>query len=98
MTTIVKNNAEVVVPRSVRRQAGIKDGDQLEFKASSRRITITALEPAYRPTKAEAAAIREGEAEIARGEFVTLSDLLHDVDYRRRKGGAKAAQKNSRQR
>jgi bifunctional DNA-binding transcriptional regulator/antitoxin component of YhaV-PrlF toxin-antitoxin module len=96
MTTIVKNKAEVVVPRSIRRQAGIKAGDQLEFKASSRRITITALEPAYRPTKAEAAAIRRGEAEIARGEFVTLNELLHDLDHRRRKGGAKAAPKNPR--
>jgi bifunctional DNA-binding transcriptional regulator/antitoxin component of YhaV-PrlF toxin-antitoxin module len=96
MTIIVKNKADLVIPRSVRREAGIKAGDQLEFKTSSRRITITALEPAYRPTKAEAAAIRKGEAEIARGEFVTLSDLLHDLDHRRRKGGAKAAQKNSR--
>jgi len=82
MTTIVKNKAAVVVPRSVRRQAGIRAGDQLEFTASSRRITITALEPAYRPAKAEAAAIRKGEAEIARGEFVTLNDLLHDLDMR----------------
>jgi bifunctional DNA-binding transcriptional regulator/antitoxin component of YhaV-PrlF toxin-antitoxin module len=96
MTTIVKNKAEVIVPRSVRRQAGIKAGDQLEFTASARRITITVQEPAYKPTKAEAAAIRKGEAEIARGEFVTLNDLLNDLDHRRRKGGAKAAQKNSR--
>jgi bifunctional DNA-binding transcriptional regulator/antitoxin component of YhaV-PrlF toxin-antitoxin module len=98
MATIVKNKADLVVPRSVRRQAGIKVGDQLEFEASSRKITITALEPAYRPTKAEMAAIRKGEAEIARGEFVTLSDLLHDLDHRRRQGGAKATQKNSRKR
>ena len=96
MTTIFKNKTEVVVPQSIRRKAGIKAGDQLEFKASSRTITITACEPAYRPTKAEAAAIRKGEAEIARGEVVTLNELLHDLDHRRRKGGAKAAQKNSR--
>ncbi|HXB66960.1 MAG TPA: hypothetical protein VNY05_01885 [Candidatus Acidoferrales bacterium] len=96
MTTIVKDKAEVMVPRSIRRQAGIKAGDRLEFKASSRTITITATEPAYKPTKAEAAAIRKGEAEIARGEFVTLDDLLHDLDNRRRKGGAKTTQRNSR--
>ena len=98
MTTIVKNKAEVVVPRSIRRQAGIKAGDQLEFKASDRSITIAAVEPVYRPTKAEAAAICKGEAEIARGEFVTLNELLNDLDTRRRKGSAKATQKNSRQR
>lgn len=96
MPTIVKNKAEVVVPRSIRRKAGIKTGDQLEFKASSRSITITAVEPVYKPTKAEGAAIRKGEAEIARGEFVTLTDLLHDLDHRSRKSGAKATHKNSR--
>jgi bifunctional DNA-binding transcriptional regulator/antitoxin component of YhaV-PrlF toxin-antitoxin module len=96
MTTIVKNKAEVVVPRSIRRRAGIKAGDRLEFEASSRRITITAQQPAYRPTRAEAAAIRKGEAEIARGEFVALDDLLHDLGNRHRKGGAKAARKNAR--
>ena len=96
MTTIVKSNAEVVVPRSIRRQAGFKAGDRLEFQASGRSITITAVEPTYSPTKTEAAAIRKGEAEIARGEFVTLNELLNDLDTGRRKGGAKAAQKNSR--
>jgi predicted transcriptional regulator len=96
MTTIVKGNAELVVPRSIRRLAGIKAGDQLEFKASSRSITITAVEPTYSPTKTEAAAIRKGEAEIARGEFVTLSELLHDLDHPGRKSGAKAARKNPR--
>jgi bifunctional DNA-binding transcriptional regulator/antitoxin component of YhaV-PrlF toxin-antitoxin module len=96
MTTIVKNKADVVVPRSIRRQAGIKAGDRLEFKVSSRTITITATESAYKPTKAEAAAIRKGEAEIACGEFVTLDHLLLDLDNRRRKGGAKTTQKNSR--
>jgi predicted transcriptional regulator len=42
------------------------------------------------------AAVRKGEAEISRGEFVTVSDLLHDLDHRRRPAGAKATQKNSR--
>jgi bifunctional DNA-binding transcriptional regulator/antitoxin component of YhaV-PrlF toxin-antitoxin module len=96
MTTIVKNKTEVIVPESIRRKAGIKAGDQLEFKASSRTITITARSPAYKPTKAEAAAIRKGEAEIARGEIVTLNELLHDLDNRRRKGGAKTTPKNTR--
>jgi bifunctional DNA-binding transcriptional regulator/antitoxin component of YhaV-PrlF toxin-antitoxin module len=91
MTTIVAGKAEIMVPRSIRRLAGIKPGDQLEFTASSRRITITASQPAYRPTRGEAAAIRRGEAEIARGEFVNLSDLLHDLDHLRRTDGAKAA-------
>jgi hypothetical protein len=95
MTTVVKAKAEVVAPRSIRRQ-GIKPGDRVEFKASSGTITITALEPGYTPTKAETGAIRKGESEIARGEFVALGDLLHDLDNRRRKVGAKTARKNPR--
>ena len=96
MTTTVKSEAELVVPASVQRQAGIKQGDRLQFKASHRTITITAVpSPTYKPTKAELAAIRKGEAEIARGEFVTLRELLHDMDRRRRKGGTKAARKVS---
>ena len=51
--------------------------------------------PTYKPTKAELAAIRKGEAEIARGEFVTLRELLHDMDRRRRKGGTNAGRKVS---
>jgi predicted transcriptional regulator len=96
MTTTVKSEAELVVPASVQRQAGIKQGDRVKFKASRRTITITALPaPTYKPTRAELAAIRKGEAEIARGEFVTLRELLHDMDRRRRKGGTKAARKVS---
>lgn len=97
MTTTVKSDSELVVPASVQRQAGIKQGDRVKFRASHRTITITAVpSPTYKPTKAELAAIRKGEAEIARGEFVTLRDLLHDTDRRRRKGGTKAARKVSR--
>ena len=97
MTITVKSEAELVVPSSVQRQAGIKQGDRLKFKASPRSITITAVPSrTYKPTKAELAAIRKGEAEIARGEFVTMTELLHDLDHRRRKGGTKTARKISR--
>ena len=88
MPTIVKNKAEGVAPRRIPRKAGTTAGDQLEFKASPRRITITAQELVYKPTKAEGAAILKGEAEIARGEFVTLNELFHDVDNRRRKNNS----------
>jgi len=43
MTITVKSDAaDLIVPRSVRQQAGIKTGDRLEFRVSSRRITIVA--------------------------------------------------------
>ena len=50
----------------------------------------------YKPTKAELAAIRKGEAEIARGEYVTLTDLLNDLDPSCGKSGTKAVRKASR--
>jgi predicted transcriptional regulator len=94
MTITVKDKTDLVVPSSLQRQAGIKSGDRLQFKVSPHTITITAVEPpTYKPTKAELAAIRKGEAEIARGEYVTLTDLLHDLDPPRRKSGTKAVRK-----
>jgi hypothetical protein len=41
-------------------------------------------ERTYKPTKAELAAMRKGEAEIARGEFLTLAEFLHEMDLNRR--------------
>ncbi len=91
-----ESKTELVVPSAVRRQAGIKAGDLLEFKVSPGTITITASQPAYRPTRDELSAIRKGEAAIARGEYVTLTELSHDLDRNRRKAGAKIARKVSR--
>jgi bifunctional DNA-binding transcriptional regulator/antitoxin component of YhaV-PrlF toxin-antitoxin module len=97
MTVTVKNRADLVVPLSVQRRAGIKTGDRLTFKVTAHSILITPVEPpSYKPTKTELAAIRKGEAEIARGEYVTLSDILHDLDRPRRKRGAETARKASR--
>src|SRR5262245_38737760 len=42
MTIILKEKADLVVPPSVRRPAGIKAGDRLEFKTSLGMITIVA--------------------------------------------------------
>jgi predicted transcriptional regulator len=52
--------------------------------------------PIYRPTKAEAAAIRKGRAEMNRGQFVSLEQLLLKMDVERRKTGPKGARKVSR--
>jgi hypothetical protein len=41
-----------------------------------RGILTTVESPTYKPTKAELAAIHKGEAEIARGEYVTLAAML----------------------
>ena len=97
MSVLVNNEPDLIVPARVRRQAGIKAGDRVEFKVSSGTITITPVgRPAYKPTKSELTAIQKGEADIARGDYVTLTDFLHDLDRPRRKGSAKATRKVSR--
>ncbi len=50
----------------------------------------------YAPTRAELAAIRKGRAEIQRGQFVTLDQLLHEMDALRRKSRRKNAREGSR--
>jgi bifunctional DNA-binding transcriptional regulator/antitoxin component of YhaV-PrlF toxin-antitoxin module len=97
MTTIVKAEKTLVVPSSLQRQAGIKSGDRVVFTVTPRTITISAAPSStYRPTKGELAAIRKGEAAVARGEYVSLTEFLHDLEHPRRKSGAKAARKVSR--
>jgi hypothetical protein len=44
-------------------------------------------ERTYKPTKAELAAIRRGEAAIAKGDFLTLAEFL-DAMKRTRKHGS----------
>jgi len=88
----MKSSAEppLIVPPAVQQRAGIKRGDRLSYTASAGVITITALDKVTdNPTKAELKAIQLGEAQIARGKFVVLADLLHEVDGHRRSGGKK---------
>jgi hypothetical protein len=96
IAVILKDDTQLLVPPQIQRRAGIKAGDRVEFSVSAGTITIQPVERTYKPTKAEWAAIRKGEAEIACGEYVDLGDLLHELDRPRRKGGTKATPKPTR--
>jgi hypothetical protein len=96
MTLTVKNKTPLIVPEAIQRLAGIKAGDRLEVRASERAITITAIEETYKPSKAEWAAIRRGEAALGRGESVSLAEFAHELDRHRRKAGPKSRRKISR--
>jgi predicted transcriptional regulator len=48
----------------------------------------------YTPDKSERAAIRKGRAAFRRGEYVTLSQLLNELDATRQKTSKKRARKN----
>ena len=54
MTVTVKNKTPLVVPPSVRRQAGLKSGQEIEFKVSGRVISIhPKLSPDEAPDEGE---------------------------------------------
>jgi len=99
MTINVTDDGNLVLslPPRLRRQAGIKTGDQLQVKISPSTITLRAVAPrTYKPNKSEMAAIRRGEAAIARGQSVPLSEFLHDMDRQRRQARPKRRRKVSR--
>src|ERR1700735_2307997 len=100
MTVIVKNKAPIVVPPSVRRQAGLKSGDKLEFRVSGRVITILPNVPKsddeYTPAQRRAIdrGIAQSEKEYAQGKsyspFGTAAKAIASLDANlRRRARAK---------
>jgi bifunctional DNA-binding transcriptional regulator/antitoxin component of YhaV-PrlF toxin-antitoxin module len=74
MTVVLKPKSEIVVPRSVRRKAGFKSGDRLEFKAAGGVITIVPKLPAadeYTPAQRSAIdrGIAQSEKDYRAGRF-----------------------------
>ena len=73
MSVAVKDRAPIIVPMSVRRRAGIKASDKLEFKATGGVITITAQrdEDGYTPAQRRKllGELRLAEKDIAEGRF-----------------------------
>jgi bifunctional DNA-binding transcriptional regulator/antitoxin component of YhaV-PrlF toxin-antitoxin module len=97
MRRVLRSKTELVVPQSVRRRAGIKPGDELEFTASEGVITIRAVAPqVFRSVRAELTAIRDGRAEIVGGACVTLAGLLRDLDDSRQARGVNADREGPR--
>jgi len=81
VTVILKS--EITVPTSVRRKAGFKPGDRVEFKVSDRTITIV---PKLTPDEAQdeeeirdpkiRAAIRKGYEEFLAGKSRPIQELF----------------------
>jgi metal-responsive CopG/Arc/MetJ family transcriptional regulator len=49
----------------------------------------------YQPTKAEAAAIKQGREALKRGEYITLGELHNDLDAARQQARKKRSRKAS---
>jgi AbrB family looped-hinge helix DNA binding protein len=88
---VLKPKTEITVPKSIRRKAGIKPGDRLEFSVSGRTINIIPkLSPdeiadylELQDPKARRA-IQGSNADIAAGRVKPAEDLLQPSQRRKR--------------
>jgi bifunctional DNA-binding transcriptional regulator/antitoxin component of YhaV-PrlF toxin-antitoxin module len=93
MTVTVKRKAPLTVPDLVRRRAGFKPGDQVEFKASGGVVTILPKLPAaddeYTPAQRRIIDARLGQAEKGPfyGPFQSVDDMITHLksEIKRRK-------------
>jgi bifunctional DNA-binding transcriptional regulator/antitoxin component of YhaV-PrlF toxin-antitoxin module len=86
MTVTVKNKTPLVVPPAVRRQAGLKSGQEIEFKVSGGVISISPKVPSaddeYTPEQRRLvdAQLAEGLADVkagrVRGPFSTHKEFI----------------------
>jgi AbrB family looped-hinge helix DNA binding protein len=85
MTAVVTSKGELVVPKSVRRKAGFKTGDQVEFMISGRVINIIPKLPYAddRFSPKETALIAKARREMREGKYLTLAELEHDLARKR---------------
>ncbi|MGA2269034.1 MAG: AbrB/MazE/SpoVT family DNA-binding domain-containing protein [Bryobacteraceae bacterium] len=95
MTVTVKNRTPLVVPPAVRRQAGLKSGQEIEFKVSGGVISIRpklrAAGDEYTPEQRRIvdAQLAEGLADIkagrVRGPFSTHREFIASLHAEARK-------------
>lgn len=86
MTVTLKPKTEITVPKSIRRKAGIKPGDQVEFSVSGRVINIT---PKVSPVELQdeqelrdpkvRADIRKSNADYLAGRSRPAQDFLSEL-------------------
>ena len=85
MTAVVTSKGELVVPKSVRRKAGFKTGDRVEFMISGCVINIIPKLPYADDTFSpeETALIAKARREMREGKYLTLAELEHDLAHKR---------------
>jgi AbrB family looped-hinge helix DNA binding protein len=79
MTVILKDKKPIVVPDAVRRKAGLRGGDEVEFRVSGRAITIVPKESGADdyPLEAVARIIKEArERPVTRRQGAALDAAL----------------------
>ena len=82
MTTTYKSKKGLIIPKSISRAAHWKNGEEIEFKRLGRQIMASpkAADPDDVLTQKEAALVKKAEREIRQGKYITLDQLLHELD------------------
>jgi AbrB family looped-hinge helix DNA binding protein len=73
----------VVIPKDICDALGLQTGDFVEVTQVKRTVVIKPkklVDAEDVLTPEEEAIVRKGEAQLRRGEYVTLEDLEHDMD------------------
>ena len=74
---------QVVIPKEIFEALGLKTGDFVEVTQVKRTVVIKPkklVDAEDVLTPEEERAVRRGEAQLRRGEYITLEDLEHDLD------------------
>jgi bifunctional DNA-binding transcriptional regulator/antitoxin component of YhaV-PrlF toxin-antitoxin module len=84
MTVTVRNKTPLTVPDQVRRRAGFKPGDKVEFKVSGGMVTILPKLPLIHDTDdtlkpAEAKKVRHALKQVRGGKTVLWSLVKHEL-------------------
>jgi bifunctional DNA-binding transcriptional regulator/antitoxin component of YhaV-PrlF toxin-antitoxin module len=105
MTVTVKNRTPLVVPPAMRRKAGFKSGQEIEFRASGGVITIAPKLPKaddeYTPEQRRiiTAQLAEGLADVkagrVRGPFATHKEFIASLHEEARKLGRKKTKRST---
>ena len=106
MADILKEKKQLVAPASIQRKAGIKAGDQLEFKASRGVITILPKLPSaddeYTPEQRRIidARLAESEEDLKKGRtygpFNTAKEMIASMEKQLKKRASGKKTKRSR--
>ena len=105
MTVTVKNKTPLVVPPSVRRKAGLKSGQEVEFKVSDGVISIRPKLPAaddeYTPEQRRlvdaelAGGLADVKAGRVRGPFATHREFIESLHKEAKKLNRRKAKRSA---
>jgi bifunctional DNA-binding transcriptional regulator/antitoxin component of YhaV-PrlF toxin-antitoxin module len=81
MTTTYKSKEGLVVPKSMSRAAGWKNGEEMEFKRSGRKVIVSpkAVDPDDILTSAEAKMVSRALKQVREGKTKPLAQIKYEL-------------------